>query len=161
MLPGLIEGRTNVAAAGDELAKEGVRDLAIKVVRIGDLNFMQSAWFPSPAELDLLNRGAPVILGISAPRHPVVHVIVGNPPPNDVADIPILYARAGQPGSENLRVIDCQTGKEVPDAFECDAQAGWVRVYCKDAAGDIVYRWRRQRSAMRKIRGQFRIERIA
>ncbi len=33
-----------------------------------------SAWEPTPDELKQLNRGASVLIGISGPHHPVLHV---------------------------------------------------------------------------------------
>lgn len=33
-----------------------------------------SAWFPTPAELELLNKGAPVYLFVYANRHPPVAI---------------------------------------------------------------------------------------
>lgn len=159
MQPGIIDGSAGFARAGDELAAKGVRDLAIKHVERDGLHFMQSAWFPSEAELALLNRGAPALLDISAPRHPVCFLGVGQPPAHDVDDIPILYANAAMPGVDKLLVIDCATGLEVPDCVECDVQAGWARVYQIGAHGNPIVRRRRDVLAKRKIRGQFRIER--
>jgi hypothetical protein len=44
------------------------------------IGFLVSKWEPTPEELARLLAGAPVVLGISAPQHPVVFVSVGEPP---------------------------------------------------------------------------------
>ena len=41
---------------------------------------MQSAWEPSPEELDRLKAGAPIILTVVGRVHPPVEVRVGNTP---------------------------------------------------------------------------------
>ena len=41
---------------------------------------MESAWLPTPGELELLVAGAPIILGILGEYHPPVYLTVGAPP---------------------------------------------------------------------------------
>ncbi len=41
---------------------------------------MISAWFPSLAELELLNQGAPIYVTIFGDAHPPLSVSVGSPP---------------------------------------------------------------------------------
>lgn len=48
------------------------------------INWMASAWIPSPEELELLNRGHPVILQILGRAHPVVAVSVSDHPTQTV-----------------------------------------------------------------------------
>ena len=65
-----------VAPAG----RDAVGSLHIAVETHDGMRFLVSKWEPTPDELARLNAGAPVVLGISAPRHPVVFVSVGVPP---------------------------------------------------------------------------------
>jgi len=41
---------------------------------------MESAWLPTPEELERLAAGAPIILGVLGEYHPPVYLTVGAPP---------------------------------------------------------------------------------
>lgn len=43
-------------------------------------SFLVSKWEPTPDELERLKAGAPIVLGLSVPHHPVVFLSVGYPP---------------------------------------------------------------------------------
>ena len=47
---------------------------------------MESAWFPTPKELEALMAGAPVLLEILGTGHPPVSLKVGNPPEEPAHD---------------------------------------------------------------------------
>jgi hypothetical protein len=89
MIPGRIQGATSQLTPPENwTAADGpCSGLAIREEVIGETAFMTSAWFPTPAELLLLQAGAPVILRISgrlASRgHPVVGLGVGMAPSDD------------------------------------------------------------------------------
>jgi hypothetical protein len=44
------------------------------------MQFLVSKWEPTPDELARLNAGAPIVLGLSVPQHPVVFLSVGQAP---------------------------------------------------------------------------------
>ena len=70
MFPGIIEGRNfcYTAPAG----MDNCNDLHCRVEEDQGVRTISSAWFPTPAELELLNQGAPVILTVWGNAHPVV-----------------------------------------------------------------------------------------
>lgn len=41
------------------------------------INWMQTAWMPTPEEMKQLNDGFPIILSIAGTRHPVVSLQIG------------------------------------------------------------------------------------
>lgn len=51
--------------------------LPVLDVQTAEGNFMFSAWEPTPPELEALNKGANIILGVRGTVHPVVSVQVG------------------------------------------------------------------------------------
>lgn len=76
MLPVRVKTSKAIYTAPEGMTKEQVGDLpyweGIGGFPAQDLKFFYSAWRPQPEELDYLNKGGVVILGISAERHPVV-----------------------------------------------------------------------------------------
>lgn len=54
--------------------------LPVADVVVSNIDFMVSAWEPTPYELELLNKGANIHLYISGHVHPVVSVCVSSPP---------------------------------------------------------------------------------
>lgn len=72
MINGAIEGATRQLVGPDG---SNVRPLLIKDVA----GCMVSAWHPTPAELEAINAGAPILLWISGALHPPVAVSVGEP----------------------------------------------------------------------------------
>ena len=75
MIPGRIAGETrNMVKPPDwDNEKQGHRSaLAIRDVETESGNLMYSAWYPTPAELERMQKGAPVYLGIHGTSHPVV-----------------------------------------------------------------------------------------
>jgi hypothetical protein len=54
--------------------------LPIRKETINNMQFLVSAWEPTPDELDLLNRGAAIQLYIGGNSHPVVALSVGEAP---------------------------------------------------------------------------------
>lgn len=47
-------------------------DLHVKVEAIDNCRVMTSAWFPTPEELERLNKGEPVLLSVWGFQHPPV-----------------------------------------------------------------------------------------
>lgn len=79
MLHGRIEGSTRVLGKGQGFNGLWIRDSEEEVLGVMS-PIMESAWFPTPDELDALLKGAPVILKIVAAMHPPVLVSAGSPP---------------------------------------------------------------------------------
>ena len=79
-----IEGCTRTLGAPSDWSEEhnGVcAGLPIRDVVTDDGNpWMQSAWEPSPDELERLKAGAPIILWINGVAHPVVSLQVSEAP---------------------------------------------------------------------------------
>lgn len=84
MLIKRIDGATRVfgAPAGHDNETEPLKisDLPIQDTILDGFPFMVSAWEPTPAELESLKKGAPILLYIGGNIHPVVSVIVGDIP---------------------------------------------------------------------------------
>jgi hypothetical protein len=60
--------------------KHEVGALHVTAEQHNGMTFLVSKWEPTPDEIERLKAGAPVILGLSVPQHPVVFVSVGAPP---------------------------------------------------------------------------------
>jgi len=78
MLIKLIEGSTRqLGAPADWDGKDMSCDvLPILDVQTAEGNFMYSAWEPTPPELEALNKGANIVLGVRGAAHPVVSLQV-------------------------------------------------------------------------------------
>ena len=73
---GMIEGATLVIGKS-----QGYIGLPLKDTLYADgTPAMESAWFPTPKEIEALAAGAPVILEVLGHGHPPVKLSVGNPP---------------------------------------------------------------------------------
>lgn len=84
MIPGRIENASIMFGApqGWDEGRDGlVGVLPVRVDLEDGHTILRSAWFPTPAELEALLAGAPVILGVvDAGGHPVVQLGVGEAP---------------------------------------------------------------------------------
>lgn len=79
---GMIEGATRVIGRS-----QGYMGLPLKDIVYADgTPAMESAWFPTPKELEALMAGAPVLLEILGTGHPPVSLKVGNPPEETAHD---------------------------------------------------------------------------
>lgn len=73
---GMIEGMTRVIGKS-----QGYIGLPLKDFTYADgTPAMESAWFPTPKELEALAAGAPVILEVLGSGHPPVKLSVGKVP---------------------------------------------------------------------------------
>lgn len=78
MIPARILGFTRFLGAPKNWPEsETCVGLAITDIKTEIGNVMQSAWEPTPDELDRLNAGAKVILSICGTGHPAVMLSVG------------------------------------------------------------------------------------
>lgn len=75
---GMIEGMTRVIGKSQGYAGLPLRDIVYE----DGTPAMESAWFPTPKELEALAAGAPVILEVLGTGHPPVKLKTGNPPEN-------------------------------------------------------------------------------
>lgn len=64
--------------------------LFVRKERLDGIDFLRSAWEGDDGDIIRQLAGAGVVLGVSAPEHPVVHMVVSDLP--DVFD-PVLVAR--------------------------------------------------------------------
>lgn len=83
MIPARIVGATRVLKAPPDWneARDGkCSALAIRDSQYGDMPVMTSAWTPTPEELELLNKGASVHVGIIGRSHPPLFVTTGSTP---------------------------------------------------------------------------------
>lgn len=81
---GRIENATRVIGKGQGYIGLPLRDVRIECTVNGpDTPAMETAWFPTPAELDALKAGAPIILRILGTMHPPVFMYVGEEPADD------------------------------------------------------------------------------
>lgn len=78
---GRIEGATRVLGKSQGYLGLPLRDETINCTVGGEgTPAMVTAWFPTPDELERLNRGAPVHLRVLGTAHPPVMVEVGQEP---------------------------------------------------------------------------------
>lgn len=79
---GRIDGATSVIGKSQGYLGLPLRHVSVNCSVSGDgTPAMESAWFPTPDEIDAIARGAPVILRIIGEQHPPVMLEVGAPPP--------------------------------------------------------------------------------
>jgi hypothetical protein len=75
-----IQGTTRVLGESQGYLGLPVRDISIKDVTTDMIvPAMETAWEPTPAELDRLNRGGNIILRLFGNRHPPVSLEVQEP----------------------------------------------------------------------------------
>lgn len=72
MQPAKIDGYTDVFRKPGDMSDEECGSLHVKRGCFNGLDTLQSAWVPSPEELQKLNAGQPVILTIIGSGHPPV-----------------------------------------------------------------------------------------
>jgi len=78
---GRIEGCTRVLGKSQGYLGLPLRDITINdSVNGPDTPAMETAWFPTPAELEAISAGAPVILRVLGTGHPPVMLYAGKPP---------------------------------------------------------------------------------
>ena len=78
MLIKMIQGATRVIGKAQGYNGLPIRDELInETVNGEDTPCMVTAWEPTPAELEALNAGAPVLLRILGRQHPPVWIDVG------------------------------------------------------------------------------------
>jgi len=78
---GRIEGCTRVLGKSQGYLGLPLRDVVINCTVNGEGSpAMETAWFPTPAEIDAINSGAPVILRVLGTSHPPVMLSTGNAP---------------------------------------------------------------------------------
>lgn len=78
---GRIEGTTRMLGKSQGYLGLPVRDVVLNCSVNGpETPAMETAWHPTPAELEALNSGASVVLRVLGVLHPPVMVYVGQPP---------------------------------------------------------------------------------
>lgn len=78
---GMIQGATRVLGKSQGYLGLPVRDVLInETVNGPDTPAMETAWLPTPKEIEAIQRGAPVILRVLGAAHPPVMVEVGEVP---------------------------------------------------------------------------------
>ena len=78
---GMIEGHTRVLGQAQGYLGLPLRDVRLNCSVNGpDTPAMETAWFPSPAEIAAIAQGAPVILRVLGSLHPPVMVETGKVP---------------------------------------------------------------------------------
>lgn len=143
MIPAVIEGHERVIGAPqnwDEAQSGKCLGLPVRTVQSGGMAWMQSAWRPSPEEIEAIQRGACVILSISAPVHPVVGMTVGSVP-GQGEDTGLTYAKGGvTPNGEKMQVWNEDKGcPVVRPVHEVNTREGWVKVWREDAMGHPMH----------------------
>lgn len=124
MIPGAIEGADFVLAAPNDSPPVGankVLGLPVKRVEHEELGtFLHSAWVPNADEIRGISAGAPVILAVRGPGHPVVLLSVAKPSkdvheaPRERIDVVQLALKVGAT-LEGTPIKDRQEG--VPHEF--------------------------------------------
>jgi hypothetical protein len=131
MIPQPIEGANDkrVASPGTE---SWVGALRVRVEEVDGFRWQTSAWRPSPAELEALNKGACVHLRLSAPRHPVVSLGVG-PVPGLGDLVGLDHADVSTPAHERMCVWDEDKGDAVSrPVVAVNCAEGWADVWIMD-----------------------------
>lgn len=78
---GRIEGCTRVLGKAQGYLGLPLRDIVINdAVNGPDTPAMETAWFPTPDELEAIAGGAPVILRVLGTQHPPVMLLTGEKP---------------------------------------------------------------------------------
>lgn len=80
MIIGRIEGATRVLGKSQGYLRLPLKDVLINSSVDGpETPAMETAWLPTPDEIERINAGAPVILCVLGVVHPPVMVTVGQP----------------------------------------------------------------------------------
>lgn len=78
---GVIQGCTRTIGKSQGYIGLPLRDVVINCTVNGEgTPAMETAWLPTPAEIDRINSGAPVILRVLGTAHPPVAIEVGEVP---------------------------------------------------------------------------------
>jgi hypothetical protein len=78
---GRIEGCTRVLGKSQGYLGLPLRDVTINCTVGGpDTPAMETAWFPTPGEMNAILAGAPIILRVLGTGHPPVMLYAGEPP---------------------------------------------------------------------------------
>jgi hypothetical protein len=78
---GMIEGHTRIIGKSQRYLGLPLRDVVINSTVTGpETPAMETAWFPTPKEIEAINAGAPIILTIIGEGHPPVMLSVGGVP---------------------------------------------------------------------------------
>lgn len=81
MIIGHIEGATRVLGKSQGYIGLPLRDIAVNCKVGGEgTPAMQTAWFPTPEEIEAIIAGAPVVLTILGTQHPPVMIETGRVP---------------------------------------------------------------------------------
>jgi hypothetical protein len=78
MLIGRIQGTTRVLGKQQGYLGLPLRDVDVECSVSGPTKAMESAWHPTPKEIELINSGASIILRVMGTIHPPVMLYVGN-----------------------------------------------------------------------------------
>ncbi len=81
MMIGMIEGCTRILGKSQGYLGLSIKDQTYLDVTTGEtVPTMVSAWLPSPAELEALNKGASIHVRLFGNQHPPIMLSVGTPP---------------------------------------------------------------------------------
>ncbi len=131
--------------------------LPLRHIERDGLSFMESAWMPTPEELAMLNAGSPVILSISAPRHPVVALSVQPPPPEITGH---TYIDCHAMDCSGLIVWDEIADQPVQNCRAANTIEGWADHYPRDAEGHFKRDPDTGACIAERLTGSFSIRRI-
>lgn len=158
MIPARIEGTDIVIGAPpdwDEERSGKCSGLPVRFSERGGNRWMESAWRPSPAELAALNRGACVLLMVSAAAHPVVSIGT-TPVPGVGEDSGLVRCRATDPMGRLVMVWDedagCKLDREVTSV---DCEIGEAVCYMRGPDGQPVIDPETNSFATEVVRGRF------
>lgn len=153
MIPAVIEDHDLIVGAPPnwDPANGPCRGLPVRLVRGNGIVWYQSAWRPSPDEIEALKRGACVILSVSAVAQPATSLEVG-PIPGVGEDTGLTYARAGvTPHGDKMEIWDEDRNRPiVRQVHEVNTTEGWCKVWAQDGAGMTV-------RALETLHGRFSI----
>jgi hypothetical protein len=78
---GMIEGHTRIIGKSQGYLGLPLRDVVINSTVSGpETPAMETAWLPTPKEIEAITAGAPIILTIIGTGHPPVMLSVGDVP---------------------------------------------------------------------------------
>lgn len=92
---GMIKGATRTIGKSQGYLGLPLRDIVLDdTVNGPGTPAMETAWLPTPKEIEAINAGAPVILRVLGSGHPPVMVMTGEAP-EDAERLPADKSRAG------------------------------------------------------------------
>lgn len=150
-IPAKIDGHNVVIGAPenwDESQHGHCGALFVRFERVDGLDFMRSAWEIPLTEAHMLLCGSKLVLGVSAPIHPVLHMMVDRLPPDfqpcylvrpftNTTGKSMVRVEALFAGGDRLRRIFCEqhidegglsiaTGRGIEAVEELARQNGWI-----------------------------------